>query len=75
MIFLVEHQVPLETGEDTVAVMVERNNNSPSNVSDFIQQGPGNGVVSLTVGVPISFGRKMSPKILAVGNWKRFRIS
>jgi hypothetical protein len=51
---------------------------------DLIQQGPDNGVVSLIVGDPVSLGRKMPPRTLAVGTsqvshhpeaTKRFRIS
>ncbi|GFG33837.1 hypothetical protein Cfor_11041, partial [Coptotermes formosanus] len=67
MFFLIEHQVALETGETPIAVMGEKYNNNPSNVSGFIQPGSCNGGMSLTMGVPVSVGGKMAPTTLVVG--------
>jgi regulatory factor X 1/2/3 len=67
MIFIIEHKVALETG-DSIAVIGEKFNSNPSNVSNFIQPGPSNEGFSLTVGVPVNVGRKMAPTTLDVGS-------
>jgi regulatory factor X 1/2/3 len=67
MFFLIEHQVALETGETPIAVMGEKYNNNPSNVSGFIQPGSCNGGMSLSMGVPVSVGGKLAPTTLVVG--------
>ncbi|PSN51087.1 Transcription factor RFX3 [Blattella germanica] len=69
MFFLIEHQVALETGETPIAVMGEKYNNNPSSVSGYLQPGPCNGGVTLTMGVPVSVGGKVAPaNLLVAGN-------
>ncbi|XP_069703475.1 DNA-binding protein RFX2-like isoform X2 [Periplaneta americana] len=68
MFFLIEHQVALETGETPIAVMGEKYNNNPSSLSGYLQPGPCNGGVSLTMGVPVPVSGKMAPATLLVGS-------
>jgi regulatory factor X 1/2/3 len=84
MSFLIEHQVALETGDTHIAVLGNKYNNNPSNVSDVIQTEPYNVGVSLTVGVPVSVGQKIAPTPPVVGSnavnnhpvaTKRFKIN
>ncbi|XP_066992717.1 DNA-binding protein RFX2 isoform X2 [Anabrus simplex] len=63
MFFLIEHQVAHETGETPIAVMGEKYNNNPSNISGYGQPGSCNGGMALSMGV----GNKLGPSAL-IGN-------
>jgi hypothetical protein len=49
----------LETEETHIAVLGNKCNNNPSNVSDLIQPEPYNGDVSLREGIPVFVGHKI----------------
>ncbi|XP_021921953.1 transcription factor RFX3-like [Zootermopsis nevadensis] len=66
MFFLIGHQVALETGETPIAVMGGKYNNNLS--SGYLQPGPCNGGISLSMRVPVSIGGKMDPTTLLAGN-------
>jgi regulatory factor X 1/2/3 len=68
IIFLMEYQVSLHTGEIPIAVVAENYKNNSSNVGDYMEPENCMGGASLTLGVPVSVKRKRDPTTPAVGS-------